>query len=86
MTNVLKVSMFIDVCSVASKCLCLQDEVTAAYSVCFSLDASKLYAGYKQTIRIFDTEYPNKFCKPVKTFGKYLSLPESGVHLNCLVY
>ena len=37
------------------------DEVTSAYSLCFSPDGSKLYCGFKKCVRIFDVSQPGKF-------------------------
>lgn len=36
------------------------DEVTSAYSLCFSPDGSKLYCGFKKCIRIFDVSQPGR--------------------------
>ncbi|KAL2643010.1 hypothetical protein R1flu_010597 [Riccia fluitans] len=36
------------------------DEITAAYSIAFSIDGSKLFCGYNKTIRVFDTSRPGR--------------------------
>ncbi|CAL1530231.1 unnamed protein product [Lymnaea stagnalis] len=61
------------------------DEVTAAYSVSFSLDGSKLYAGYNKAIRIFDTEYPVRSCKLVKTFNTQKKDGQTGI-ISCFTH
>ncbi|XP_005111944.2 telomerase Cajal body protein 1 [Aplysia californica] len=58
------------------------DEVTAAYSLGFSLDGRKLYAGYDKVIRIFDTEYPVRSCKTIKTFDSKRKEGQSGI-ISC---
>lgn len=36
------------------------DEVTSAYSLCFSPDGEKLYCGFKKCLRVFDTSQPGR--------------------------
>lgn len=61
------------------------DEVTAAYSLSFSLDGSKIYAGYNKAIRIFDTEYPVRSCKLVKTFNTQKKDGQTGI-ISCFTH
>ncbi|XP_059164199.1 telomerase Cajal body protein 1-like [Physella acuta] len=61
------------------------DEVTAAYSLSFSLDGSKIYAGYNRAIRIFDTEYPVRSCKLVKTFNTQRKDGQTGI-ISCFAH
>ena len=54
--------------------LCLiQDEVIAPYSLAFSLDGEKLYAGFLSTVKIFQTCRPGRSCENKPTFGKSYS-------------
>ncbi|GFS22399.1 telomerase Cajal body protein 1 [Elysia marginata] len=53
------------------------DEITAAYSLSFSPSGSQVFGGYKKAIRVFDTEYPGRKCKLIKTC---VLQPE---HLGC---
>lgn len=46
------------------------DELTAAYSIAFSNDGSRLYAGYNSYIRIWDTDRPGRQHTSIKTWGK----------------
>ncbi|KAH7698530.1 WD repeat containingantisense to TP53-like protein, partial [Aphelenchoides avenae] len=46
------------------------DELTAAYSLGFSLDGRRLYAGYYKTIRIFDLDRPGRQTREIRTFEK----------------
>ncbi|KAH9512329.1 Telomerase Cajal body protein 1 [Bulinus truncatus] len=61
------------------------DEVTAAYSVSFSCDGSKIYAGYNKSIRIFDTEYPVRSCKHVKTINPKTKEGQRGI-ISCFTH
>ncbi|KAK0059750.1 telomerase Cajal body protein 1-like isoform X1 [Biomphalaria pfeifferi] len=61
------------------------DEVTAAYSLSFSCDGSKIYAGYNKAIRIFDTEYPVKSCKLVKTTNTKTKDGQTGI-ISCFAH
>eukprot|EP00884_Botryococcus_braunii_P006725 jgi/Botrbrau1/16053/Bobra.7_2s0027.1 len=42
-----------------------KDEITAAYSVGFSRDGTRLYAGYRNVLRIFDVSCPGRDCQVV---------------------
>ncbi|CAG5120627.1 unnamed protein product, partial [Candidula unifasciata] len=55
------------------------DEITAAYSLSFSLDGQKIYAGYNKAIRIFDTDYPVRSCKTVKTYNSQRKDGQTGI-------
>ncbi|EIE24132.1 WD40 repeat-like protein, partial [Coccomyxa subellipsoidea C-169] len=46
------------------------DEVTAAYSVAFNRDGSRLLGGYNKAIRIFDTSRPGRFYTEIVTHLK----------------
>ena len=49
--------------SMSTQLFCImQDEISAAYSVQFSADGSKLYCGFDRTVRIFDTGRPGRDC------------------------
>lgn len=54
------------------------DEVTAAYSLSFSISGSQVFGGYKKAIRVFDTEYPGRKCKLIKTCGTKKSRSQPG--------
>lgn len=45
------------------------DELTAAYSLCYSLDGTKIYSGFKKMIRVFDTNRPGRECQSRPTFA-----------------
>lgn len=51
--------------------MCRFDEVTAAYSVAFSPDGSKLYSGHKKYLRVFNTSQPGRISEErlLKTKG-----------------
>eukprot|EP01083_Nonionella_stella_P178188 628806_1 len=46
------------------------DEITAAFSVSFTPDGAHLYAGYKDTVRVFDVKRAGRDCDIRSTKGK----------------
>ncbi|KAM9833064.1 telomerase Cajal body protein 1 [Syngnathus typhle] len=58
------------------------DELTAAHSLCFSLDGSQLYCGFDKTVRVFYTERPGRDCEERPTTAKKQS-GQSGI-ISCL--
>ncbi|KAE9412132.1 hypothetical protein Angca_008732, partial [Angiostrongylus cantonensis] len=46
------------------------DELTAAYSIAFSNDGTRLYGGYNSCIRIWDTDRPGRQHTSIKTYEK----------------
>lgn len=46
------------------------EELTAAYSVGFDSQATKLYCGYNNCIRVFDVERPGRSHSLIKTFAR----------------
>ena len=48
-----------------------QDELDAAYCLTLTEDGTKIYAGYKQMIRVFDIDHPGKNCRSRSTYRKY---------------
>lgn len=44
------------------------------YSLCFSCDGLKLYSGYKNDIRVFDTTRPGQKCQTRSIFAKGICL------------
>ena len=52
------------------RCFNHLDEVTAARSLCFNPSGSKLLAGLKNQIRIFDVGIPGRDCETVTLFDK----------------
>lgn len=46
------------------------DEVTAATSLAFSLDGARLFGGFKNTIRAWDTSRPGRDYQEMVTFRK----------------
>ncbi|XP_022341261.2 telomerase Cajal body protein 1-like [Crassostrea virginica] len=58
------------------------DELTAAYSLCYSLDGSKIYSGFKKMIRVFDTNRPGRECQSRPTFAGKVG-GQSGI-ISCL--
>lgn len=46
------------------------DEVTAAYSLTFSPDGSRLLAGYGKCLRLFDVARPGRDCSKLMTHRK----------------
>uniref|UniRef100_A0A158P9R8 WD repeat-containing protein 79 n=1 Tax=Angiostrongylus cantonensis TaxID=6313 RepID=A0A158P9R8_ANGCA len=47
------------------------DELTAAYSIAFSNDGTRLYGGYNSCIRIWDTDRPGRQHTSIKTYGNF---------------
>lgn len=45
------------------------DEVTAAHSLSFSPDGTRLYCGFDKTVRVFHTERPGRDCEERPTVG-----------------
>eukprot|EP00873_Tetraselmis_striata_P001711 jgi/Tetstr1/421975/TSEL_001221.t1 len=62
------------------------DEVTAAYSVAFNSEGSKIYAGYNKAIRVFDTTRPGRFYKTVTTQAKKLEGGGLRGIVSCLAF
>jgi hypothetical protein len=61
------------------------DEVTAAYSLAFSPDGSRVLAGYSKCIRVFDVGRPGRDCSRIVTHKKKQegSIPgEQTLHLT----
>ncbi|XP_067668654.1 telomerase Cajal body protein 1-like [Haliotis asinina] len=56
------------------------DEVTAAHSLAFSLDGSKLYTGFNKMIRVFDTARPGRDFHSRPT---YVKQGQSGI-ISCI--
>jgi len=48
----------------------IQDEVVAAHCVEFSMDGTKLYAGFTKMVRVFDVNRPGREFTNRPTFGK----------------
>ncbi|KJH45133.1 hypothetical protein DICVIV_08828 [Dictyocaulus viviparus] len=48
------------------------DELAAAYSIEFSSDGTRLYAGYNSCIRIWETDRPGRQHTSIKTWGFFL--------------
>ncbi|XP_030636754.1 telomerase Cajal body protein 1 [Chanos chanos] len=46
------------------------DELTAAHSLCFSPDGSRLYCGFDKTVRVFYTDRPGRDCEERPTVVK----------------
>ena len=46
------------------------DEITSAYSLGFSPDGTRIYAGFKKSIKIFDTAIPGRMFEERLTYGK----------------
>ncbi|XP_061192966.1 telomerase Cajal body protein 1-like [Saccostrea echinata] len=44
------------------------DELSAAYSLCYSLDGRKIYCGFNKMIRVFDTDRPGRECESRPTY------------------
>ena len=53
-----------------SRCFDHLDEMVAARSIRFNPSGTKLVAGLKNQIRIFDVAVPGRVCETVKTFDK----------------
>ena len=54
-----------------------QDELSAAQTMCFSLDGSRLYAGYKRMIRVWDVRRPGPQIIDIPTWSKLFYLSHS---------
>ena len=52
------------------RCFDHLDEMVAARSIRFNPSGTKLVAGLKNQIRIFDVAVPGRVCETVKTFDK----------------
>ncbi|XP_077021979.1 telomerase Cajal body protein 1 [Tamandua tetradactyla] len=59
------------------------DELTAAHSLCFSLDGSQLFCGFNRTVRIFCTSRPGRDCEVRSTFAKKQG--QSGI-ISCIAF
>ncbi|XP_020822083.2 telomerase Cajal body protein 1 [Phascolarctos cinereus] len=59
------------------------DELTAAHSLCFSLDGLKLFCGFNRTIRIFSTSRPGRQFETRPTFAKKQG--QSGI-ISCIAF
>ncbi|XP_077117752.1 telomerase Cajal body protein 1 [Ranitomeya variabilis] len=51
------------------------DELSAAHSLCFSPDGSRLFCGFDKMVRVFDTSRPGRDCECRPTFQKKLGQP-----------
>ncbi|XP_057710955.1 telomerase Cajal body protein 1 [Corythoichthys intestinalis] len=60
------------------------DELTAAHSLGFSPDGSRLYCGFDKTVRVFHTERPGRDCEVRPTAAKKQS-GQSGI-ISCLAF
>lgn len=54
------------------------DELTAAHSLCFSPDGTRLYCGFDKTVRVFYTDRPGRDCEQRPTVGQSLT-PDGSV-------
>ncbi|XP_004468824.2 telomerase Cajal body protein 1 [Dasypus novemcinctus] len=59
------------------------DELTAAHSLCFSLDGSQLFCGFNRTVRVFCTSRPGRDCEVRSTFAKKQG--QSGI-ISCIAF
>ncbi|XP_075416983.1 telomerase Cajal body protein 1 [Tenrec ecaudatus] len=59
------------------------DELTAAHSLCFSLDGSQLFCGFNRTVRVFCTTRPGRDCEVRPTFVKKQG--QSGI-ISCIAF
>ncbi|XP_043946111.1 telomerase Cajal body protein 1 [Protopterus annectens] len=59
------------------------DELTAAHSLCFSPDGSKLFCGSDKMVRVFDTSRPGRECEKRPTFVKKTG--QSGI-ISCITF
>ncbi|XP_007950544.1 telomerase Cajal body protein 1 [Orycteropus afer afer] len=59
------------------------DELTAAHSLCFSLDGSQLFCGFNRTVRVFYTARPGRDCEVRPTFAKKQG--QSGI-ISCIAF
>ena len=46
-----------------------QDEVVSSYSVAFSPDGQRVFAGCLKGLRIFDVSRPGRECRTLSTYG-----------------
>ncbi|XP_002065317.2 telomerase Cajal body protein 1 homolog [Drosophila willistoni] len=60
------------------------DEVVAAISLAFSQDAEKIYAGYKRSIKIFDTNRPGRTYDNYPVKFSISSIAQTTEHRNTL--
>ncbi|KAJ8246838.1 hypothetical protein GJAV_G00255950 [Gymnothorax javanicus] len=59
------------------------DELTAAYSLCFSPDGSQLYCGFEKTVRVFYTDRPGRDCEERPTTVKKQG--QTGI-ISCMAF
>lgn len=63
-----------DACSGSLRCVYraydAADEITAAYSLAFDRQGSRIWAGYNKAIRVFDLSRPGRDCQTITTFQK----------------
>ncbi|XP_053574288.1 telomerase Cajal body protein 1 [Bombina bombina] len=59
------------------------DELTAAHSLCFSPDGSKLFCGFDKIVRVFDTSRPGRDCQCRPTFHKKQG--QAGI-ISCIAF
>ncbi|XP_069623533.1 telomerase Cajal body protein 1 [Ranitomeya imitator] len=59
------------------------DELSAAHSLCFSPDGSRLFCGFDKMVRVFDTSRPGRDCECRPTFQKKLGQP--GI-ISCVAF
>ncbi|XP_072006038.1 telomerase Cajal body protein 1 [Engystomops pustulosus] len=59
------------------------DELTAAHSLCFSPDGSRLFCGFDKMVRVFDTSRAGRDCESRPTFQKKLGQP--GI-ISCIAF
>ncbi len=63
-----------DACSGSLRCVYraydAADEITAAYSLAFDGQGSRIWAGYNKAIRLFDLSRPGRDCQTITTFQK----------------
>ncbi|XP_006899198.1 PREDICTED: telomerase Cajal body protein 1 [Elephantulus edwardii] len=59
------------------------DVLTAAHSLCFSLDGSQLFCGFNRTVRVFCTARPGRDCEVRSTFAKKQG--QSGI-ISCIAF
>ncbi|XP_069502336.1 telomerase Cajal body protein 1 [Ambystoma mexicanum] len=59
------------------------DELTAAHSLCFTLDGARLFCGFDKMVRVFDTSRPGRDCESRPTFAKKRG--QSGI-VSCISF
>uniref|UniRef100_A0A4W4G5E0 Telomerase Cajal body protein 1 n=1 Tax=Electrophorus electricus TaxID=8005 RepID=A0A4W4G5E0_ELEEL len=59
------------------------DELTAAHSLCFSPDGSRLYCGFDKAVRVFRTDRPGRDCEERPTVVKKQG--QSGI-ISCMAF